>query len=464
MFNPETEYDVTTRNFQLKDFWEYPEDYVTRPPYQRKNVWSRSKKKALLDSLFRRYYVPRLVLREIRVDNDRTKMEVVDGQQRINTAQEFFDGMISLPDSLSDLHSDLPGMTYQDLGSDKRRFVDKHLVYEIDLIKNIDDPANPEHQMIAAEIFWRLQQGEDLNYMEEAHGRLSSLPRNFVVKYADDIAFDYDSYRPVDANPDKHRFFEVINRGNDRMQHLSLLARFLILEDASGPADINASAVKDFIEKGQVSDGVGNLEYENTGTATRTLSHMDAFYRIFKNDPMVKEGTGLKEFKTEYFIISSYLLLRHLREYYVITDEVEELFKKFVIAFHERWKRRKEGDTAILLFSDNRQQTDGEIALRQRIIRQLFFEFASSQGVEIAPKDSERAFSEADRIAVYRRDEGLCQLCLEEGRSEEEALVPWSEYETDHVLAHSKGGKTVQANAQVLCRMHNRKKGSKVNR
>lgn len=460
MFNPETEYHVSTKSFNLKDFWEYPEDYVVRPPYQRKNVWSKRKKQALLDSLFRRYYVPRLVLREIRLGREQTKMEVVDGQQRINTAREFFEGDIGLPDSLADVHQDLPGKSYQDLDSDKRRFVDKHLTYDVDLIKNIDDPKDPEHQTIAAEIFWRLQQGEDLNYMEEAHGRLSSLPRNLIVKYADDIAFDYDSYSPVDHNKEKHRFFDVIDRGNDRMQHLSLLARLLILEANEGPADITASAVQAFIEEGQVEDGVGSNEYEETDVAKRTLMYMNAVYKVFSDDPMVREGDGLKEFKTEYFIISSYLLLRHLRLYYVFDDRVAGLFREFIISFHERWKRRSEDDNEVLIFSDNRQQTQGEIAIRQRIIRQLFFEYSEDSDVDIRVKDSQRRFSEAERIAIYRRDEGLCQKCLEKGSTEDEALVPWEQYDADHVLPHSKGGRTEIENAQVLCRAHNKLKGA----
>ena len=101
-------------------------------------------------------------------------------------------------------------------------------------MKGINDPQNPEHQQTAAEIFWRLQQGEKLNYMEIAHARLSSLPRNFVVKYADDISFDYKSYEPIEDNPDVHAFFRTITRPNDRMQHLAILTRLLILEEQDG--------------------------------------------------------------------------------------------------------------------------------------------------------------------------------------------------------------------------------------
>lgn len=77
-------------------------------------------------------------------------------------------------------------------------------------------------------------------------------------------------------------------------------------------------------------------------------------------------------------------------------------------------------------------------------------------------KDERRAFNESERIFVYRMDEGLCQACLEEGKPEVEARVPWREYEADHVVPYAKGGPTEVANAQVLCRYHNRQKGATV--
>lgn len=40
-----------------------------------------------------------------------------------------------------------------------------------------------------------------MNYIEVAHAQLSSLTRNFIVKYADDQAFDYEEYEPIDHNP-----------------------------------------------------------------------------------------------------------------------------------------------------------------------------------------------------------------------------------------------------------------------
>jgi uncharacterized protein with ParB-like and HNH nuclease domain len=99
MFNPQTEYDIYQDKIDVRDFHDYPEDFVVRPPYQRKSVWGTGKQQALLDSLFRRYYIPRLVLREVRLGETRLVREVVDGQQRITTVQRFFADEVKLPSS-----------------------------------------------------------------------------------------------------------------------------------------------------------------------------------------------------------------------------------------------------------------------------------------------------------------------------------------------------------------------------
>ena len=56
-----------------------------------------------MDSLFRRYYIPKLVIREVRLSDAKTIDEVIDGQQRINTVQDFFNNDFKLPKSLGDL-------------------------------------------------------------------------------------------------------------------------------------------------------------------------------------------------------------------------------------------------------------------------------------------------------------------------------------------------------------------------
>lgn len=153
---------------------------------------------------------------------------------------------------------------------------------------------------------------------------------------------------------------------------------------------------------------------------------------------------------------------RHLNSYYVFDEKEKQLFYDFVINFHERWRsKQRDQDNDILLFSDSRQQNSVDIQSRDMIIRQAFFEYMANRNHQMLTKDERRAFNEAERIRIYRRDGGLCQMCyLDEGKPEREARVSWLEYNADHVIPHSKGGQTTLENAQVLCQYHNLNKGA----
>lgn len=458
-FNPKQKYTIREDIIGIKEFFDYKEDYVIRPPYQRKNVWSLKKKQNLLDSLFRRYYVPKIVIREVRLNNERTVREVIDGQQRIATVQDFFCNDIKLPKSLENLSGELPNKYYENLNAEFRRFIDRELKYNVDIVVGIDDPKNTEHQEVATEIFWRLQQGESLNMMEIAHARLSSLTRNFIVKYSDDISFDFERYTPLDTNPSKHKFFSIINRKNDRMQHLALMARFILIEQNNEPTDLKNEEVENLIDTYRRPNGIDDYSFEQDTNAKKCISCLNLFFEIFKNDPMIDSNSGTKELSEEYFIISLYLLLRHLKNYYVFGNDEKEIFRNFVFDFHQRWSRDSEQDVDIVSFREHRQQDKNSCETRDRIIRQLFFDYLNSNKKKFKVKDTTRFFNEAKKISVYRREKGLCKLCLADGKSEIDSIVSWSEYQTDHIISHITGGKTEELNAQVLCRYHNAQKG-----
>lgn len=462
-FNPKQEYLVVPKEFNIEDFHRYKDEFITRPPYQRKTVWSTYKKQSLMDSLFRKYYVPKLVIREVRLDSDKTVNEIIDGQQRITTVQSFFNNEYKLPNSLNEIHPDLGGKFYKELASDLRRFIDREMNFSADIVKNIEDPTNPEHQKVATEIFWRLQQGESLNFMEVAHAQLSSLSRNVIVKYSDDITFDYEKYKPIDINKDKHPFFKILNKENKRMEHLKFFTRFLIIEKANGYTELKDSSVTEFINQYIQEDGIGNYSLENEPFVKSSLSVLNLIYDIFKDDPMLSEkNTSIKELSVEYFVISFYLLIRHLKKFYVIKEDEKLLLREYFYEFYQRWWRNDSTDIDIMDFSNNRQQSINNLKIRDRIFRQLFFEFIQKKRKEFILKDKNRAFNEGQRIAIYRRDRGLCQECLKEEKNEKESRVSWDNYQADHIFPHSRGGETSIENGQVLCTHHNQKKSDNV--
>jgi hypothetical protein len=307
-FNPKQEYLIIEDKIPIRYFFAYKEKYITRPPYQRKSVWPVKKQQSLFDSFFRRYYVPRLVIREVRLSHDKTVREIIDGQQRITAIQDFFENKFKLPESLSDIHPLLANKYFNELTVELREFIETEIIVNADIVKNIEDPKNTDHQEVATNIFWRLQQGETLNYMEIAHAKLSSLSRNFIVKYSDDETFDYENYLPIDTNPNKHSFFKIIARDNNRMQHLTLMTRFLLIEESDGYADLKDTAVTEFIEKYVDKFGIGNDSFADKPISRACIKNLKLFYDIFKDDPMYDEKCGIKELSREYIIISFYLL------------------------------------------------------------------------------------------------------------------------------------------------------------
>ncbi len=299
--------------------------------------------------------------------------------------------------------------------------------------------------------------------MEIAHAQLSSLSRNFIVKYSDDLTFDYSKYEPVDSNPDKMPFFKLLNVENDRMKHLQFMARFLLIEKANGYADLSDKKIAEFIDAEKVEDGIGNYSFESKPIAQNVIKNLKLFYTIFENDPMIDEKNGIKELSVEYFIISVYMLTRHIRENYVINESVRQVIKEFVYNFHTRWKTYDEAsDTDLLTFSNRRQQGEHDLETRDIILRQIFFQYLKDNKFELIEKDNNRAFSELERIIIYRKGKGLCQQCLREKKPENESRVSWSNYQADHVFPHSKGGKTDIENGELLCSYHNQSKGNKI--
>ena len=69
-------------------------------------------------------------------------------------------------------------------------------------------------------------------------------------------------------------------------------------------------------------------------------------------------------------------------------------------------------------------------------------------------KDAARRFSATQRQSIYRRDGGRCFYC--------QTLLPASGWHADHVIPHSRGGRTVIFNGVASCPPCNRAKSNKV--
>ena len=93
--------------------------------------------------------------------------------------------------------------------------------------------------------------------------------------------------------------------------------------------------------------------------------------------------------------------------------------------------------------------TDSLVTRRRRaeILRQVL-------GGIFEEKDSRRSFTKEQRRLIWHSDERKrCSAC---GRT-----LTWDNFTIDHMVAHGRGGRTVVANASLMCRSCNSRKGSR---
>lgn len=451
--------NANDEDWDIDKFYQDREYFVLRPPYQRKSVWDTPMKKELLDSFIRQLYVPPVVLRQVVLDGNDLRLEVVDGQQRITAIQEFFDDEFPLPDTpeLRNLNPEheIAGKRYSELSQDVQEYIESQCSLKVIKLRGIDDPYNKEHQELATRVFWRLQQGEHLTNIEKNHSKTYSPVRNYIVNTADDISFDSESYESRSHNPNRHEFFKLLARDNDRLQHLSLLARFILIEIDDGPTKVTGLEVTNLFDCKREGLTVHEdleefVERPQIQNVNRMLDLLSDLYR----GSDLKNSNGEVEFlNSEYFILSLYSLIRELefgdynfapRHFDEVRDFIEDWFKRFEAEDSE--------DRVMLQFKEARQQNVRAVNKRHYLIESAFWETNPS----IKETDSERTFSRAQRIQLFIESERVCGMCIDEGKSEAEARVSWSDWDADHVQEHSEGGETVLANARVLCPTHNR--------
>ena len=152
-------------------------DLDLQPDFQRGEVWSKSKKQRLIDSILRDWHVPPIHVIE---DNYTGRQEVLDGQQRLVAIRDFVAGEFGLDGTLDPLDSELfeiHGSRYQDLPFFLRRRFNQ---FSIRLFRVIDYRAGEP-----GELFFRLNQPTSLTGAEQRnafYGPIRSQVKDFIVQ------------------------------------------------------------------------------------------------------------------------------------------------------------------------------------------------------------------------------------------------------------------------------------------
>ena len=164
---------MTSRERALDKIYKRRDRYEI-PDWQRTEVWDRTRKQKLIDSILRGWKLPKFYF--MKVDGDPEEFEVIDGQQRLMTVFEFFDNELPLS---TEATRRFGGPLYEDL---KQQFSDAFDDFEIQF-----DEIEEAEERDLKEFFQRLQGGLPLTASEKlnsVHSKLRDFARSTLAQHA----------------------------------------------------------------------------------------------------------------------------------------------------------------------------------------------------------------------------------------------------------------------------------------
>ena len=386
----------------------------TNPDFQRPAVWSNSQKQLLIDTILRDYDVPKLYWR--RLPGEPARYDVVDGQQRLRAVWSFFDGEFALPKE-SEPVDGLPS-----LGCDTRNLPDdlrmRFDIYALDIVilEETDDDE-------VREMFLRLQNGTSLKAQEKRNAMPGKM-REFVKGLTG------------------HTLFKNVGFANARLNYDLVAAQMVCLELAGEPTNIKNTDLNKMY--------ASRKEFDAAGKEARAVKRvMDEMVKIFP------EKTPELE---RYNVISLYCTISELINQYAYA-RIQPHLHDWFIDFESRRRRQDEldeeqADTEWVSYREKiSHSTDSGDSIRARM--EFMLRDLLERHPDLPRKDNLRSFTHVQKMTVFRRDKGLCQV---KAKCNGEKLT-WDNWQCDHRIAWSKGGKTTVENGQVACATCNASKG-----
>jgi 5-methylcytosine-specific restriction endonuclease McrA len=403
------------------------------PGFQRESVWSHRDRAKLVDSILRRYPIPAIFLHETHKDGS-IVYHVIDGKQRIESIFRFM-GVIR--GGVFSAKTILPAgdaeeiVTWQML---KRRHAQHRLEgYQLQVIFVEADDLS---QII--ELFVRINStGRALNRQEKAHAKFY---RSHFLKRATNLA-ETLSPRLV--------YNRVLSENQiSRMKHVELISE-LMLSVHYG----DVIHKKRVLEEAMSEKGLPPRAVERALNATRL-----AFNRTLRMFPNLRE-TRFCQVSDFYTLV---LLVHKLeREHCILTKPSRNriaaaLLSEFGAAVDglRHLQKRLERIPAdmdlyrsylqtVLEGTDTSQNRKG----REKILVGLF-------GSLFERKDPWRIFTSEQRRVIWQSNKKkLCIFCRKP--------VGWENFTIDHVLPHSRGGRTALVNAALAHKSCNSSAGDK---
>lgn len=389
-------------------------DELVIPEVQRDLVWTKSQNQLLIDSLFKDFDIPKVYFRDIEKEG-KSAYAVIDGQQRLNAIFEFMDDHYEISTDADDLYGEkVAGKKWSELSSDLQiQFLDCSIDV-VHLVGYTDEEID--------ETFLRLQNGTPLKAAEKRRAIsgnmrnvISELSKNDVfIKYCEFKNLHY-AYEDVTA-----KIFKQIMEGK--------------------ASNISAPTLKRMYEQNPsitIDDKV----------AKEVKKSLDFLKKAFKGTP----HPHLKKYAiTDLAVIAnSFLKIYDLSNY---PTEFASAYLKFTDERIQNLEKPEEEQDPKLIHYGNASRGDSleYLEYRQKTLREYILE----EMPYLELKDSNRIFTPDQRAVIYRKGNGVCAICGQQ--------VSEENFEADHKIPWSKGGKTQIANGQILCSPCNKSKSNKI--
>jgi 5-methylcytosine-specific restriction endonuclease McrA len=392
-----------------------------KPPFQRKPVWSERTKCFLIDTILNNMPMPEVYI-QIETNKDgSTNYVVVDGQQRMRAILEYIEGEYSLLED--ECSSKYAHKEFKDL------------------------PDGVKKDFWSYQIVTRELPTSDLNEVKEVFRRLN--------KYV----------MPLNAQ---------------ELRNATYGGHFLIMINNIAENDVfwsdnkivTPNEIKRMIDAEYISELIIGMLH---GIQQKDQDSIDGFYKQY-DEKFTQKEVVLKEFNYVEHLIqdifgddlskmrwkgkpdfySLFLAIYDLSKMYYFSPEKYEAIKSRLQCFasevdkHVRQSEKEADSKLVREYVENVEKRSTHKSTRQNrynIVRQLIIPY-------LVAKDTRRAFNEEERkIAWALSLDKICAICGQK--------IDFNDYELDHKIPFSIGGKTSIENSQITHKTCNAKKSNK---
>jgi hypothetical protein len=407
------------------------------PGFQRDSVWSLNDRRKLIHSVWQNYPVPSVFLYR-RSDNGKLVYDVIDGKQRLESILMFqgsggFRGERFNVRIKSDSNGTVEDWHWRSM--QKRGHEHRMMGYKIQTVEVDGELAD------IIDLFVRINStGKRLTGAERRHARYftSSFLRN-----AERLARRCERY--FISN-------HVLSLGQvSRMKHIELTCELLVSIHLNGPIN----------KKKALDDVIGGNSIDGRSIQRCTHQFIHTLNRVKRIFPDLRTT----RFRNSVDFYSLFLCVLELeRSGAILTDgkrnrQAQQLLvwlSNGVDEVRQQVKKAQGARPDQQLFASYLLSVQGDTDSQSTRLRRGEL-LRNVLGGIFERKDNRRGFTIEQRRLIWHSDEK--KKCANPNCPD--PLLTWENFTIDHVKPHSRGGRSHRANAALLCRSCNSRKGNR---